>query len=174
MVRNKLTTINKKEGDKKMNGSKGIWRMVLVLAAVGGLAFWVVNFAISRTPIAAEYRAALSISYFPMLIEALIGGLIIGLGVSYFLLRFFDRIPVKDPIIKSVILSLIVLLIVTVSIGNPSSFYGTSDVLRYFLIGTIINILRILALGIAIGFLYIRLYQGFDPSAHASKSAQTE
>ena len=57
-----------------MNGSKGIWRMVLVLAAVGGLAFWLVNFAISRTPIAAEYRAALSISYFPMLIEALIGG----------------------------------------------------------------------------------------------------
>ena len=157
-----------------MYGSKGIWRMVLVLAAVGGLAFWVVNFAISRTPIAAEYRAALSISYFPMLIEALIGGLIIGLGVSYFLLRFFDRIPVKDPIIKSVILSLIVLLIVTVSVGNPSSFYGTSDVSRYFLIGTIINILRILALGIAIGFLYIRLYQGFDPSAHASKSAQTE
>jgi NhaP-type Na+/H+ or K+/H+ antiporter len=109
-----------------------------------------------------------------MLIEALIGGLIIGLGVSYFLLRFFDRIPVKDPIIKSVILSLIVLLIVTVSIGNPSSFYGTSDVLRYFLISTIINILRILALGIAIGYLYIRLYQGFDPSAHASKSALTE
>jgi len=157
-----------------MNGSKGIWRMVVVLAAVGGLAFWVVNFAISRTPIAAEYRAALSISYFPMLIEALIGGLIIGLGVSYFLLRFFDRIPVKDPILKSVILSSIALFIVTILLGGPSSFIATNDVLRYFLIGTIINILRILALGIAIGYLYIRLYQGFDPSAHASKSAQAE
>jgi hypothetical protein len=157
-----------------MNGSKGIWRMVVVLAAVGGLAFWVVNFAISRTPIAAEYRAALSISYFPMLVESLIAGLIIGFCVSYFLLRFFDKLPTKNPISKSVILTFIVLIIVTISIGGPSSFLTTSDVSRYFLIGTIINILRILALGIAIGYLYIRLYQGFNPSAHASKSAQTE
>ena len=157
-----------------MNGSKGIWRMVLVLAAVGGLAFWVVNFAISRTPIAAEYRAALSISYFPMLLESLIAGLIIGFCVSYFLLRFFDKIPTQNPISKSVILSFIVLIIVTISIGGPSSFITTSDALRYFLIGTIFNVLRILALRIAIGYLYIRLYQGFDPSAHTSKSAQTE
>jgi hypothetical protein len=168
MVRNILTTINKKEGYKKMDGSKGIWRMVLVLTAVGGFAFWVVNFAISRTPIAGEYRAALSISYYSMLIEALVGGLIIGLGVSYFLLRFFDRIPVKDPIIKSVILSLIVLLIVTVSIGNPSSFYGTSDALRYFLIGTLINVIRILALGIAIGYVCKRQYRGLNPSVVAA------
>ena len=156
-----------------MKNSKGIWKKAFVLTLVGGLAFWLANFGISRTAIAAEYRVAMSISYFPMLIEALIGGLIIGLGVSYFLLRFFDRIPVKDPIIKSVILSLIVLLIVTVSIGNPSSFYGTSDALRYFLIGTIFNVLRILALGIGIGYLYRRLYKGFDPSANA-KSAQAE
>jgi branched-subunit amino acid ABC-type transport system permease component len=156
------------------SGSTILSKKLFILTIGGGAAFWLANFAISRTPIAAEYRAALSISYFPMLIEASIGGLIIGLGVSYFLLRYFDRIPVKDPIIKSVILSLIVLLIVTISIGNPSSFYGTSDALRYFLIGTIFNVLRILALGIAIGYLYIRLYQGFDPSAHASKSAQTE
>lgn len=49
-----------------------------MLAIAGGLAFWLANFAISRSPIAAEYRAALSISYFPMLLESLIGGLIIG------------------------------------------------------------------------------------------------
>ncbi len=151
-----------------MTQSKEIWRKMTILALAGGLAFWVVNFAISRTPIAAEYRAALSISYFPMLIEALISGLIIGLGVSYFLLRFFDRIPVKDPIIKSVILSLIVLIIVTVSIGNPSSFYGTSDALRYFILGTIFNVLRILALGIAISYLYRQLHLRFDPSAGAN------
>jgi branched-subunit amino acid ABC-type transport system permease component len=157
-----------------MNGSKGIWRMVLVLATVGGLAFWVVNFAISRTPVAAEYRAALSISYFPMLIEALVGGLIIGLGVSYFLLRYFDRLPVKDPIIKSVILSLIVLLIVTVSIGNPSNFYGTSDALYYFLIGTLINVIRILALGIAIGYVCKRQYREINPSIVAAKPAGLE
>jgi hypothetical protein len=158
MVRNKMTTISKKEGNKKTNGSKGIWKKVLVLAVAGGLAFWLANFAIFRTPIAAEYRAALSISYFPMLLESLIGGLIIGLGVSYFLVRFFDKIPAKDPILKSLILSFIVLILVTILLGGPSSFLTTSDVLRYFLIGTIFNVLRILALGIVVGYLYKRLY----------------
>jgi hypothetical protein len=174
MVRNKMTTKSREEGDKKMNGSKGIWRKVLVLAVAGGLAFWLANFAISRTPIAAEYRAALSISYFPMLLESLIGGLIIGLGVSYFLVRFFDKIPTKDPILKSVILSFIVLIIVTISIGGPSSFLTTSDVLRYFLIGTIFNLIRILALGLAIGYVCKRKYKGINPSVFSSKPAWVE
>jgi len=160
--------------EKKMKRSKGIWGKALVLAVAGGSAFWLANFAISRTPIAAEYRAALSISYYPMLLESLIGGLIIGSCVSYFLLRFFDKIPTKNPILKSVILSFIVLIIVTILIGGPSSFLATSDVLRYFLIGTIFNVLRILALGIGIGDLYRRLYKGFDPSTNASKSTQAE
>jgi hypothetical protein len=149
-------------------------KKLFILTIWGGVAFWLANFAISRTPIAAEYRAALSISYYPMLLESLLGGLIIGFCVSYFLLRFFDKIPTKNPILKSVILSFIVLIIVTILIGGPSSFLATSDVLRYFLIGTIFNVLRILALGIGIGYLYIRLYKKFDPSANASKSAQAE
>ncbi len=155
-----------------MTRSNAIWKNVFVLAVAGGLAFWLANFAISRTPIAAEYRAALSISYYPMLVESLIAGLIIGFCVSYFLLRFFDKIPTKNPIIKSVILSFIVLVILTISIGGPSSFFATSDVLRYFLMGTLFNVIRIPALGIGIGYLYKRLYQGSDPSANASKSAQ--
>jgi len=134
--------------------SKEIWRKTAILAIAGGLAFWVVNFAISRTPIAAEYRAALSISYFPMLLEALLGGLMIGFCVSYFLLRFFDKIPTRNPILKSVILSFIILIVVTISIGGPSSFLATGNVLRYFLIGTMINVIRIPALGIGIGCLY--------------------
>ena len=150
--------------------SKNLYKLTIG----GGAAFWAANFAISRTPIAAEYRAALSISYLPMLVESLIAGLIIGFFVSYFLLRSFDKIPTKDPILKSVILTFIVLIIVTILIGGPSSFLATSDVLRYFLIGTIFNVLRILALGIGIGYLYRRLYKGFDPSANASKSAQAE
>lgn len=125
---------------------------MLVLTLVGGLAFWLINFAISRTAIAADYRAAMSISYFPMLLESLIGGLIIGLWVSFPLLRFFDRIPVKDPILKSVLLSSLVLVIVTILPGGPSSFYATSNVFHYFIIGTAINVIRITALGIAIGF----------------------
>jgi NhaP-type Na+/H+ or K+/H+ antiporter len=139
---------------KKMTQSKEM----TILAVAGGLGFWAANFAISRTPIAAEYRAALSISYLPMIVESLIGGLIIGFFVSYFLVRFFDKIPTKDPILKSVILSFIVLIIVTILIGGPSSFLATSDALRYFLIGALFNVLRILALGIVVGYLYKRLY----------------
>ena len=141
--------------------SKVIWRNVFVLAVAGGLAFWLANFAISRTPIAAEYRAALSISYYPMLLEALLGGLMIGSCVSYFLLRFFDKIPTKDPILKSVILSFIVLIIVTILVEVPAKiFTPTSDALRYFLIGAMINVIRILALGIGIGYLYDKLKGG--------------
>ena len=131
-----------------------------ILAVAGGMGFWVANFAISLTSIAAEYRAALSISYLPMLLAALIGGLMIGFCVSYLLLRFFDKIPTQDPISKSVILTFIVLIIVTILIGGPSSFLATGNVLRYFIIGTMFNVIRILALGIVIGYLYDRRKRG--------------
>lgn len=140
--------------------TKETWRKVFILAIMGGSGFWAANFAISLTPIAAEYRAALSISYYPMLLESLLGGLIIGFCVSFFLLRFFDNIPAKSPILKSVILSFIVLVMVTILIGGPSSFLATGNVLRYFIMGTSFNVLRILALGIGVGYLYVRLDQG--------------
>jgi hypothetical protein len=142
---------------KKMTQSKEM----TILAVAGGLGFWAANFAISRTPLAAEYRAALSISYFPMLLEALLGGLIIGFCVSYSLLRFFDKLPTKNPILKSVRLSFIVLIIVTMLIEVPAKFLTTtSDALHYFLIGTMFNVIRIPALGMAIGYLYRRLHMG--------------
>ena len=144
-----------------MTRSRGIWRSVLVLACAGGLGFWTANFLISLTPTAAEYRAALSIPYLPMLLAALLGGLTIGLCVSYFLLRFFDRIPTKSPILKSLILTFIVLIILTILIEGPSSlFTRTSDTLRYFLIGLVFNVLRILALGTVVGCLYDKVRGG--------------
>jgi len=147
--------------DRKMRLATNEFRKALFILTIGGgAAFWLANFAISRTPIAAEYRSALSISYFPMLFESLIGGLLIGFCVSYCLLLFFDKIPTKSPIIKSVILSVIVLMIVTILIGAPSSFLVTQDAWRYFLIGTIFNVLRILVLGISIGYFYDKFYVG--------------
>ncbi len=137
--------------------SKEIRRKTLVLAIVGGVGFWAANFAISRTPIAAEYRAALSISYLPMIVESLIGGLIVGFFVSYLLFRFFDKIPTKHSIQKSVLLSLIFLIIATILLEVPSHFLTPiKDALRYFLIGVLFNIIRFLALGIVIGYLYGR------------------
>lgn len=53
-------------------GSTILSNKLYKLTIGGGVAFWAANLAISRTPIAAEYRAALSISYLPMaLVEAL-------------------------------------------------------------------------------------------------------
>jgi uncharacterized protein YacL len=125
------------------------------LTVAGGVAFWIVDFAISLSPIAAEYMAAFSISSLPMaLVEALVGGLIIACFVSYFLLRFFDKIPTKNPILKSVILSFGTLVIIEVL----STFGNLSNAYVYLLIDTGMNVPRILALGIVIGYLYKRLY----------------
>jgi hypothetical protein len=157
-----------------MISKKGFLKKVLALTLVGAIAFWLANFAISRTTIAAEYRVAMSISYYPMLLESLVGGLIIGLWVSYPLLHFFDRIPVKDPILKSFFLSSIVLVIVTILLGGPSSFYGTSNVLRYFIIGTVINIIRITALGITIGYVCKRQYREIKSTIIAASPAGLE
>jgi hypothetical protein len=154
-----------------MKNSKRIWKKALVLTLVGGLTFWLANFAISRTPSAEEYRAAMSISYYPMLLESLIGGLIIGFWVSYPLLRFFDRIPAKDPILKSVILSSIVLVLVTIMLGGPSSFYATNNIFRYFIIGTVFNVIRITALGLAIGYVYKKRFSESKPSEVAVNPA---
>ena len=101
----------------------------------------------------------MSISYYPMLLESLIGGLIIGLWVSFSLVRFYDRIPTKDPILKSILLSSLALVIVTIILGGPASFFATNDVLRYFIIGTVFNVIRITALGIAIGYVCKRQHR---------------
>jgi hypothetical protein len=156
-----------------MTRSKVIWKNVLGLAVAGGLAFWVATIAISLLPIAAEYRSAFSKANIQTVwVASLPAGLIIGCCVSYFLLRFFDKIPTKNPILKSVIISLIALVITTILNLVPHSFLGQSDVLHYFLIGIMLDAPRFLFLGIVIGYLYRRLYKGSDPSANASKSAQ--
>ena len=141
-----------------MTRSRGLWTRASILAVAGGLGFWMANFAISLTPIAADYRSALAISYVPMLLEALVGGLIIGFGVSYCLLRFFDRIPTKSPVLKALILGALALVMVTLFVEVPSKFATPmADASRYFLIGTVFNAIRILALAVVIGGLYARL-----------------
>ena len=150
-----------------MAKSNGIWRKVVILAIVGGLAFWAISIATSLLPFAADYRVA-RWSAQTVWVGSLPAGMIIGFFVSFFLLRFFDKIPTKNPILKSVILSFIALVIAMILLEAPASF-GTSDALYYFLFGTMLNVPRFLVLGIVIGYLYKRLYKGFNPSAIASE-----
>ena len=144
-------------GRSKRQTSYEFYKKLSRLTIGGGVVFWAITFAFSLLPIAAEFRAALSISYVQMiLVESVLGGMIISCGLSFFLLRFFDKIPTKNPILKSVILSFVALGIVSILVGVAAS--RTSDALHVFLIGVTLNIPRFLFVGIVIGYLYKRLY----------------
>jgi hypothetical protein len=140
----------------KRSTSGNFYKKLFKLAIGGGVAFWATTFAFSLLPIAAVFRAALSISYVQMiLVESLIGGMIISCCLSVFLLRFFQKIPTKSPILKSAILGFAALCIDLVLIYVAAS--RTSDTLNIFLIGAVLNIPRFLFVGIVIGYLYERL-----------------
>jgi hypothetical protein len=146
-------------GRSKRQTSYEFYKKLFKLTIGGGVVFWATTILTSLLPIAAEYRAAFSNwSIQTVWLDSLFVGLIIGCFVSYFLLRFFDKIPKKNPILKSVIVSFVALVIATILIDVPRSFYGSSDALYYFLIGAIFNVTRFLFLGIVIGYLYKRLY----------------
>ena len=139
-------------------GSTILSKKLFKLTIAGGLVFWATSIATSLLPIAAEYRAAYSNwSIQTVWVYSLLMGMIIGYCVSYFLLRYFDKIPSKNPILKSMIISFIALIIAVILIDVPQSFFGmrnSSDALYYFLIGVMFNAARFLLLGIVIGYLY--------------------
>jgi uncharacterized protein YacL len=144
-------------GRSRRQTLRGFYKKLYKLTGAGGAAFWTTDFVVSVSPVAAEYRAAFSISHLPMaLVEALVGGLIIGCCVSYFLLRFFNRIPTKNPILKSVILSFVAMVIIEVF----SALVDPHNASVYLLIDTGMNVPRFLALGIVVGHLYRQLNGG--------------
>jgi len=154
----------------KRQTSHEFYKKLYKLTIGGGVAFWAITIAFSLLPMMAEFRAALSIAYVEgALVEPLLGGMIIACCVSYFLLRFFDKIPTKNPILKSVILSFVALGIVFILLGVAASRVGPGDALHVFLIGVMLNIPRFLFVGIVIGYLYKRLdgsaefWSGFEP-----------
>jgi len=143
-------------GRSKRQTSHEFYKRLYKLTIGGGVVFWAITIAFSLLPMMAEFRAALSIPYIEgALVEPLLGGMIIACCVSYFLLRFSDKIPTKNPIPKSVILSFVALGIVFILLGVAAS--RTSDALHVFLIGAMFNVPRFLFLGIVIGYLYKRL-----------------
>ena len=142
--------------DKQQTSGK-FYKKLFKLTIGGGLAFWAATIAISLTPIRADFRAAFSMDYVQsVLVEGLLGSLIIGFFVSFFLLRFFDKVPTKNPILKSVILSFVAYVINLILLGVAAS--RTSDAQHIFLIGAALNVPTYLILGIVVGYLYKRLY----------------
>lgn len=145
------------EQSKPKHGFK-ITKKLFLLTIAGGTVFWVTTVATSLLPIAAKYRAAFSNwSIQTVWIASLLMGMVFGCCVSFFLLRFFNKIPAKSPILKSVILSCIALIIAVGLVDVPMLIQTASDALIYFFIGIVFNAVRFIFLGIAVGYLYKRL-----------------
>ena len=138
-------------GLSKQESSRDFSKKLLKLAVAGGAAFWVTDFLVAVSPIAAAYKAAFSFSSLPVaLVEALVGGMAIAFSVSFFLLRFFSRLPCKNPIFKALILSFSAMVIIEVlsAIGDPA------HASVYLLLDTGMNAPRFLALGVVIGYVF--------------------
>jgi hypothetical protein len=140
----------------KQQTSEKFYKKLSKLTIGGGVAFWATTIVFSLLPIAGEFRAEVSISYIQVvLVQSLIFGLIIECLVSYFLLRYFDKIPTKNPILKSEILSFVALVIALIVLQVAAN--RTTDVLQVFLIGAMLNVPRFLFPGIVVGYLYKKL-----------------
>ena len=138
-------------GLSKQESSRDFSKKLLKLAVAGGAAFWVTDFLMAVSPIAAAYKAAFSFSSLPVaLVAALAGGLVIAFSVSFFLLRFFCRLPGKNPIFKALILSFSAMVIIEVlsALGDPA------HASVYLLLDTGMNAPRFLSLGLVIGYLF--------------------
>lgn len=134
---------------KPAGSSRSGWRRP---ALAGAAAFWSANLMISLTPIAAAYRSALSIAYAPMLVQAAIGGLLLASGVAVVLVRYPERVPGTGPLSRALWLSAAALVVVTVFVEVPSKLLsGVSDPGYWLLVATVFNVIRVLALGVAIG-----------------------
>jgi hypothetical protein len=128
---------------------RGGWRRP---AVAGAVAFWSANFVISLTPIAATYRTAMSITYVPMLIQAAVGGLLLAGVVAAVLVRYPDRVPGTGPLSRALWLSAATLVLLTVFVEVPSKLgSGVPDPGHWLLVATAFNVIRVLALGVAIG-----------------------
>jgi hypothetical protein len=148
---------NRATGRNKRQTSSEFYKELFKLTIWGGVVFWAVTFPFSLLPIAAVFRAALSISYIQMiLVESVLGGMIISCCLSYILLRFFEKMPTRNPILSSALLGFAALCIDVILVYVAAS--RTSDTLNIFLIGVTLNVPRFLALGIAVGYLYKRLH----------------
>lgn len=125
-----------------------------VLTLSGTAAFWLTNLAISMTPIAADYRSALSLPYVPMLLEAAVGGLVVAAAVALLLTRFPDRVPGLGPLLKAILLAVGALVLLTAIVEVPAKL--GSDLAEpgyWLLVAMVFNTIRFLALGVTIGLI---------------------
>jgi hypothetical protein len=136
----------------------------------GAVAFWSANLVISWTPIAAAYRSALSIGYVPMLVEAAVGGLLIASVVALVLVRYPERVPGSGPLGRALWLTAAALVGLTVFVEVPSKLLsGVSDPGHWLLVATVFNVIRVLALGLAVGLVTRAGQAGAGPHSRVTE-----
>jgi hypothetical protein len=136
---------------KQAKRTRAAWA---ALTLTGAAAFWSANLLISLTSTAAAYRSALSIRYLPMLLQAAVGGLVLAGVVTSMLVRFGARVPGGGPVRRALFLAACALVIVTVIVEAPAKFAADIDQPgRWLLVATLINTIRVLVLGLAIGLM---------------------
>ena len=139
-------------------------------AMAGAVAFWSANLVISWTPIAATYRSAMSITYVPMLIQAAVGGLLLAGVVAAVLVRYPDRVPGTGPLSRALWLSAATLVLLTVFVEVPSKLgSGVPDPGHWLLVATAFNVIRVLALGVAIGLVTRARHGGAGPHSRVTE-----
>jgi hypothetical protein len=144
----------------------GWWRPALA----GAAAFWSANLVISLTPIAGAYRSAMSIAYVPMLVEAAVGGLLIAGLVALVLVRYQGRVPGAGPLSRALWLSAGALVLLAVFVEVPSKLRsGVSDPGHWLLVAMVFNVIRVLALGVAIGLVARAEQAGVRPHPRVSR-----
>ncbi len=124
----------------------------VTLTVTGAAAFWSANFLVSLTPAAAAYRSDLSIRYLPMLVEAAVGGAVLAGAVAAILVRFGTRVPGGGPLRRALFLATCALAVLIVVVELPAKLAADVDEPgRLLLVATTINVIRVLALGLAVG-----------------------
>lgn len=147
--------IQDRDQNMEVQGFKINNKLFLKLTLGGCIIFWLTSIITSLLPLAAEYRAAFSNwSIQSVWMGSLFMGIILGGSITYFLLRFYAKIPAKNPILTSVILSFIALVFALLLLDVPMYFQATAPSLFYLFIGILFNTVRFLFLGIGIGYLY--------------------
>lgn len=146
-------------------GRRGWWPPALA----GAVTFWLVNLLISLTPVAADYRSAMSIRYQAMLVEAAVGGLVVASAVAYPLLRHPDTVPGRGVLGKGLVLGTGVLVLLTMLVEVPSKLHAdVADPGHWLMVATVFNAVRVLALAIAVA-LVVRARGNRHDAHHTSR-----
>ena len=103
-------------------------------------------------------------TYVPMLVEAAVGGLVLASVVAAVLVRYPQRIPGTGPLSRALWLSAAALVLLTVFVEVPSKLgSGVPDAGHWLLVATAFNVIRVLALGVAIGLVTRQKQVGASP-----------